>query len=368
MTQLIDFSWARPGATAIKNAGFSGVIRYLSSDTTGKTLSAIERDEYFTEGLSIRLVFEDGAQNALAGEAQGLIDGKIALDQAKALGYPQGYGIYFAVDFDANSAQLSGPIHDYGQGFAKALDGYYECAPYGGFNTVNGNGKSWQTCAWSDGKLASNANIYQNGASAFNGGADIDELIADDGWDWKSVSGESHANSPILPPNPIQSAGPGGTYSVVSGDTLSAIGAKLGVSWQAIASLNHIGSPYTIYPGERLVLPGGSENAAPVVSTGRYTVVSGDTLSAIGSKLGVQWQSIANANHINSPYVIYPGQVLVIPGHGEFTPAVKTYRVASGDTLSGIGSKLGISWESIAATNGIGSPYTIYPNEILRLP
>lgn len=41
-------------------------------------------------------------------------------------------------------------------------------------------------------------------------------------------------------------------YTVCSGDTLSGIGVKLGVSWQAIARANGIGSPYTIYPGQRL--------------------------------------------------------------------------------------------------------------------
>lgn len=41
-------------------------------------------------------------------------------------------------------------------------------------------------------------------------------------------------------------------YTVVSGDTLSGIGAKLGVDWRSIASSNGISSPYTIYPGDRL--------------------------------------------------------------------------------------------------------------------
>ena len=43
------------------------------------------------------------------------------------------------------------------------------------------------------------------------------------------------------------------------------------------------------------------------------------------------------------------------------------YTVQSGDTLSGIGSKLGVNWQRIAAANGIGSPYTIYPGQRLRV-
>lgn len=44
-----------------------------------------------------------------------------------------------------------------------------------------------------------------------------------------------------------------------------------------------------------------------------YTVVSGDSLSKIGAKYGVKWQAIASENGIRFPYVIYPGQKLKIP-------------------------------------------------------
>lgn len=42
-------------------------------------------------------------------------------------------------------------------------------------------------------------------------------------------------------------------------------------------------------------------------------LISGDCLSAIGDKLGVDWYSIAEANGIGEPYTIYPGQSLIIP-------------------------------------------------------
>lgn len=48
-------------------------------------------------------------------------------------------------------------------------------------------------------------------------------------------------------------------------------------------------------------------------STTTYTVVSGDTLYKIGLRFGVPWQDIAQANDIQSPYLIYVGDVLVIP-------------------------------------------------------
>lgn len=47
--------------------------------------------------------------------------------------------------------------------------------------------------------------------------------------------------------------------------------------------------------------------------------------------------------------------------------AAKTYTVKSGDTLSGIGAKLGVSWKDIAAKNGIKPPYTIYSGQVLTV-
>lgn len=62
------------------------------------------------------------------------------------------------------------------------------------------------------------------------------------------------------------------------------------------------------------LVPDSGEPETPGGTTGgTYTVVAGDSLSAIGSRLGVAWQDIARANGIIAPYTIYPGQILVIP-------------------------------------------------------
>lgn len=46
-----------------------------------------------------------------------------------------------------------------------------------------------------------------------------------------------------------------------------------------------------------------------------YTVVSGDSLSKIGSKYGIAWKAIWDSNRdiLNHPDKIYPGQELKIP-------------------------------------------------------
>ena len=156
----------------------------------------------------------------------------------------------------------------------------------------------------------------------------------------------------------------GETYTVRSGDCLSTIAQKFGVSWGSIATANGIYSPYIIYPGQVITIPGGSGGA---VQSQTYTVRSGDCLSTIGQKFGVSWGSIATANGIYSPYTIYPGQVITIPGGSGGAVQSQTYTVSSGDCLSTIAQKFGVSWGSIATANGIYSPYIIYPGQVLRI-
>lgn len=48
--------------------------------------------------------------------------------------------------------------------------------------------------------------------------------------------------------------------------------------------------------------------------------------------------------------------------------SVTTYTVQSGDCLSVIGEKLGVNWKEVASLNGIHSPYTIYKGQVLKIP
>ena len=147
-------------------------------------------------------------------------------------------------------------------------------------------------------------------------------------------------------------------YTVNAGDTLYSIGVKFGVPWQSIAQVNNIIPPYTIYPGEVLTIPSPG-------NTTLYTIQAGDYLYRIGTHFGVPWQTIAQLNNIQPPYTIYPGEVLVIPSS---TTIETSYTVQPGDYLYSIGLNFGVPWQSIAAANGITSPYTIYPGEVLLIP
>lgn len=105
---------------------------------------------------------------------------------------------------------------------------------------------------------------------------------------------------------PIQSSAVN-TYTVRSGDTLSSIASKFGTSYQALASLNGISNPNLIYAGQVLRV-NGSASAGSVY----YTVRAGDNLSAIASRYGTSYQSIASLNGLANPNLIYAGQTLKI--------------------------------------------------------
>ncbi|HEX5568485.1 MAG TPA: LysM peptidoglycan-binding domain-containing protein [Streptomyces sp.] len=56
------------------------------------------------------------------------------------------------------------------------------------------------------------------------------------------------------------------------------------------------------------------------------------------------------------------------PATGGTAPSGSTYTVKSGDTLSGIGAKVGVPWQTLASLNGIKAPYVIHPGDVLKLP
>lgn len=105
------------------------------------------------------------------------------------------------------------------------------------------------------------------------------------------------------------------SYTVKSGDTLSAIAAKYGTTYQALASANSISNPNDIYVGQVIKVSAtataaSSQAASSTSSNGSYTVKSGDTLYGIALANGLNWQTLAKQNGISDPNVIFVGQKL----------------------------------------------------------
>lgn len=156
-------------------------------------------------------------------------------------------------------------------------------------------------------------------------------------------------------------------YTVKSGDILSAIASRYGMTVNALVTLNGVKNANLIYPGQVLrVADSGqgsnvSQKATTTTMTGSYTVRYGDTLSGIANRYGTSTSTLASINGISNPNWIYPGQVLKLRGG---SPA-RSYTVRSGDTLSGIASRLGTSWTALKAKNGLANANLIYPGQTL---
>lgn len=108
---------------------------------------------------------------------------------------------------------------------------------------------------------------------------------------------------------PVEQVQAQSTYTVKSGDTLSGIAQKFGTTYQYLAQINNIANPNLIRVGQVLKVNG---TAQTVANNRTYTVKSGDTLSAIAKKYNTTYQEIARKNNISNPNLIYPGQVLKI--------------------------------------------------------
>ena len=193
MRQGLDYAWGyHGGAPAVfKKAGYSFVVRYLSGGRT-KDLTLHEAQELRAVGLDIALVWEAAsASRALAGYGAGTTDARLAVRQATSLGMPEGRPIYFAVDFDATSAQTRGPVREYFRGIAAVLP-LSQIGVYAGLRPLfylfdQGLIKwGWQTYAWSGGTWDGRAQLhqYRNGVWVAGIDCDKDRAITEDFGQW----------------------------------------------------------------------------------------------------------------------------------------------------------------------------------------
>ena len=108
--------------------------------------------------------------------------------------------------------------------------------------------------------------------------------------------------------------------------------------------------------------------AQPVAQTDgtTYIVHAGDTLSGIASMYGTTYQHLAEINGIANPNLIHVGQEIRIDGTAP-TTSTEYYTIQSGDTLSGIAAKFGTTWQWLSEVNGIANPNLIYPGNTIRV-
>lgn len=132
----------------------------------------------------------------------------------------------------------------------------------------------------------------------------------------------------------------------------------------------------------------------------RYRVAKGDALGAIAARYDIRLSTLAAANNIQSPYTLYPGEVLRIPDdaplpttrpeirHTALPPAKQAepsfswrrqstpapvvegerHVVASGESLASIAARHDLTLRDLVGANRIGAPYQIVPGQVLIIP
>lgn len=139
------------------------------------------------------------------------------------------------------------------------------------------------------------------------------------------------------------------SYRIQAGDTMSAIAARNGVALAALVRANpQVHNPNLIYAGQSLNIPGKSDGfqAPPQGPSGggSYTVRSGDTMSGIAARNGISLGAMERANpQVTNPNLIHVGQRLNVPGGGgdTFTPPPANNPPPSTGSVSGIPSAPG---------------------------
>jgi LysM repeat protein len=112
-------------------------------------------------------------------------------------------------------------------------------------------------------------------------------------------------------------------HIVKKGETVWGIARKYGVNPEEVIEANKLKEPYVILPGQTLLIPSvatspSGKSPTPSAGGGRHVVRKGETVWAIARTYGVNPEDIIKANRLENPDKISPGQELIIPGR---TPA-----------------------------------------------
>lgn len=210
--------------------------------------------------------------------------------------------------------------------------------------------------------------------------------------------GHDSKNEPWALPQFISTIAPWNTYTIWQ---YSSTGGLLDKNW---TNLNADGWKKIANPSGQQVSTNSTQQPAPTPVYSRSgksidqiakdvvagTVGSGDTRKRLLGNFYDSVQAVVNynlnksqANYANAVSILKKATVNGVFGNGADRTrnlgswynavqqaingsSVRYYTVHSGDTLSGIGARLGISWPKLASENGIKYPYNIYPNQKLK--
>ena len=177
---------------------------------------------------------------------------------------------------------------------------------------------------------------------------------------------------------PLDSAALPVVHFVQAGETLDAIAVLYGVGAADLQALNQLDSP-SVFVGQALAIGAAPPPVAadPAVvaevpadgdsaSTVLHSVSRGETLFRIAQAYGVTMNSIVQANGLADPELIYPGQILVIPGVIAPQLAAGLPAPVSGFTVTPLSLIDGRTGEFVVRTTGPATVTGTFLNQTLN--
>ncbi len=176
-----------------------------------------------------------------------------------------------------------------------------------------------------------------------------------------------------VPGQPTAVPGKQCVHIVQPGDTLYSIARLYGSTVYAIQQANNLADPNVIYVGQKLVIPGCTPWPPPPPPPGQcftYIVKPGDTLYGIALKYGDTVSGLSMRNGIVNPNLIYVGQPLSVcpAGAPGPQPCSAVHVVQPGETLYRIALRYGTTVYTLAAANNLATPNLIYAGQTLCIP
>ncbi|MBO1517537.1 LysM peptidoglycan-binding domain-containing protein [Psychrobacter halodurans] len=196
------------------------------------------------------------------------------------------------------------------------------------------------------------------------------------------------ATTPAAPSSkPSKSATATQSYRVKAGDGLIALARQFNVPTATLASLNGLNSTDSLYVGQTLKVPASADidaasrtsssraqSSASSVATTSYKVKSGETLIGIANSIGVSPAELAAVNsNFDAKARLQRGQTIKVPASKDIVDRqlndkAVSYKVKSGDTLTGVARRYNIGLSDLAAANNLKTNSNLILGRTITIP
>ena len=208
------------------------------------------------------------------------------------------------------------------------------------------------------------------------------------------------ATTPAAPSTkPNKSSTATKNYKVKPGDGLIALSRQFNVPTTTLATLNNMGTTDSLYVGQTLKVPANVDftpaaatsssasnntsnstssnttaSTSSSVATTNYKVKSGDTLIGIANSVGISPEELAAVNsNFDAKARLQRGQTIKVPVtkdlvDRQLNDKAVSYKVKSGDTLTGVAQRYNIGLGDLAAANNLKTNSNLILGRTITIP